>query len=694
DISLVMLGLELDKKARTTTGETLRSIVEDDIGAFSGNRVVAMVAPSGSGKTATVIDLAAQHFVIYCVCSTPRANVSPDFNDPNFITLAKDVEKMYMAVVDEKQGNPFDIDEKVNACASERVELEFLARLLFLQLLLNHDPDLEPRQFFREQTTTGGASTIGTLVHKLKEYDTTTIQAMLRVTQTKLHSHLVPQRHGLVIAVDEAQVAVNDILAGKLISPTALNASSGNRDVLLDSKNQVIPDYRRGFLTPLSATLSGMRATLVILGTALSLQNAEHVHSAVAKEINFTRITDFPQFDASDVNKMISDLVDLSDCEIPPAKRRKLAGRARFSLTIIKRLIVTDRTQISKQATLDSAVDRAIEHVKRGLRDGVRTILWHDITGQASRLLCRMVLANRLRGGKISFSNYDQFDFVNKSLCRLQQHPDGVHLIMDEPIVVEVVEEELKRSGKDSAFTEYLDQLYQIVANFGVASTSKGDALEPLVRRSLQRFNGFRLVDLPFLQDIALPEWCDDLKLQIDGMNTANGFGYTDNGVAADLSFLTECPPNKMLIASYGTRPDGAWFFSDKRYAGSLAIKFYSSSVPQKTHKENETSSDIRGCFLQKDGTLNSTLANIRRDFVASGTPSNLRGILRIHLEFPDVQHGMPATHVLTNSVTGDQDVMVYINLSNMDDFFFEGISEHKDDMARLKKIIGLVCQK
>ncbi|KAF9148998.1 hypothetical protein BG015_009231 [Linnemannia schmuckeri] len=87
------------------------------------------------------------------------------------------------------------------------------------------------------------------------------------------------------------------------------------------------------------------------------------------------------------------------------------------------------------------------------------------------------------------------------------------------------------------------------------------------------------------------------------------------------------------------------------------------------------------------------TNANIRRDFVASGTPSNLRGILRIYLEFSDVQYGMSATHVLTNPVTGDQDVMVYINFSNMDDFFFEGISGHKDDMARLKNVIKLVCQ-
>lgn len=56
-----------------------------------------------------------------------------------------------------------------------------------------------------------------------------------------------------------------------------------------------------------------------------------------------------------------------------------------------------------------------------------------------------------------------------------------------------------------------------------------------------------------------------------------------------------------MLIADEGTRPDGVWFFSDKQYTGSLAIKLYNSPISQDTHKENETSSDIRCCFLKKE---------------------------------------------------------------------------------------------
>ncbi|KAF9079844.1 hypothetical protein BGX29_005901, partial [Mortierella sp. GBA35] len=152
------------------------------------------------------------------------------------------------------------------------------------------------------------------LVNKLRDYDNLAIRSMLREVQTKLHSILVPKRLGLVIALDEAQIAVTGILAGRLISPTALTQNWNNPGILF-VKSQVLPQFRRGFLTPLTATLSNMQATLVILGTALSLQDADHVYSAVAKRTNFSRITDFPRFDEGDVDKIFSDLVDMSDCE-------------------------------------------------------------------------------------------------------------------------------------------------------------------------------------------------------------------------------------------------------------------------------------------------------------------------------------------------------------------------------------------
>lgn len=121
------------------------------------------MAPSGSGKTATVIDLAARHFVTYSVCSIASPTISPGFTDPNFIVLAEDIESMYRAVIQKNQGgwqDAVDTDSEIKALAGERVKIEFLARLFFLLSLLNNDPVLEPRHCFREQTSERGASTI------------------------------------------------------------------------------------------------------------------------------------------------------------------------------------------------------------------------------------------------------------------------------------------------------------------------------------------------------------------------------------------------------------------------------------------------------------------------------------------------------------------------------------------------------
>ncbi|GJJ76488.1 hypothetical protein EMPS_08847 [Entomortierella parvispora] len=635
NIRLVMLGLEQDIKQR---------------------RVMAKLFVRSWTR------MLADQRIFGCIASP---TISPGFTDPNFIILAKDIESMYRAVIHKNQGgwqDAVDTDSEVKALAGERIKIEFLARQLFLLSLLNNNPDLEPRQFFLEQTKESATSTIGDLVNSVRNYDDRTVDALLRKVQSDIRARLLPRDLGVVIALDEAQVAANDILPGKLISPSAL---AKNRKVLFDDKGQLQSEYRRGFLTILSATLSNMRATLVILGTALSLQNADHVYSAVAKQTNDSRITDFPSFSKDEVSTMLSDLVDMEDCVIPEAKRRKLSGRARFVVDVVNHLTKHSSTGDDKQAVLDNAIDKSIEHTLEGLRRPVRSILANDKSGK------------------------DKADFVDKSLCKLRPHPDGIHMVMDEPMVIEAVEIELKASGKDPAFLEYLDQIFQIVTNFGLSTTSKGDAFEPLVRRCLQRFNGYPVVDLPFLQGVNLPAWCHNLILQTDSINTANGLGYTETGLRGDLEFLKKCPSNQMLIAQFGTRPDGLWFFSDNQYAGSLAIKLYSDNISKDLFCSNVTSSNVRGCFLGKDGiSVSKANAAIWQEFLASGTPANLRGVLRIHIELPGVSGGNPVTYVKTDTVNNTEDVMVHINLSNLESFFYEGIPEHRDDVRSLVNMI------
>ncbi|KAK5822311.1 hypothetical protein F5H01DRAFT_363544 [Linnemannia elongata] len=81
--------------------------------------------------------------------------------------------------------------------------------------------------------------------------------------------------------------------------------------------------------------------------------------------------------------------------------------------------------------------------------------------------------------------------WLDEELRAPQQHPSTGKICLDAEAegsaaaaggsVVEAVQEELKASDKDPALSEYLDPLYRIVTNFGVASTSKGDAHAPVL---------------------------------------------------------------------------------------------------------------------------------------------------------------------------------------------------------------------
>ena len=204
--------------------------------------------------------------------------------------------------------------------------------------------------------------------------------------------------------MDEAHIAGNHILAGKLISPSALSRN----EKILDHKKRLEKRYQRGFLTPLCATLSHMRATLVVLGTSLSLSDADHVHTAISKHTNFRRITNFPSINEQDVNNLLKKAIDLSGCEIPPDKRKRLIGRPRFAASVIVQLMESDTNKSdtnTKQEVLNCAVDSAINQAKIDLKSRICNLLTNDKTGNVAHLLSRMVLAYKFHNGKILFQN-------------------------------------------------------------------------------------------------------------------------------------------------------------------------------------------------------------------------------------------------------------------------------------------------
>jgi hypothetical protein len=139
-----------------------------------------------------------------------------------------------------------------------------------------------------------------------------------------------------------------------------------------------------------------------------------------------------------------------------------------------------------------------------------------------------------------------------------------------------------------------------------------------------------------------------------------------------------------MLVELPQTRQDGIWFF-DKSYAGSLAIKLY-STVTTQLHLLNTVSSDIRKCFTISDGTgPNPNAISFYRRFSKSKTLKELQGILRIHAEFPKIPNGEP--YVLVDQ----EDVFVYVDCSNMDAFFDEGVHSDRETMRNIKRMIRYV---
>src|SRR5262249_41877820 len=90
---LAMLGriIDADPKEPEEPNRTLPQIVQDDINN-TARHTVALVGRSGVGKTATVVNLAQHHFVVYIVCSDP--NIKEELVDINFQSLGHKIRKL------------------------------------------------------------------------------------------------------------------------------------------------------------------------------------------------------------------------------------------------------------------------------------------------------------------------------------------------------------------------------------------------------------------------------------------------------------------------------------------------------------------------------------------------------------------------------------------------------------------------
>ncbi|KAF9214440.1 hypothetical protein BGZ59_003688 [Podila verticillata] len=125
----------------------------------------------------------------------------------------------------------------------------------------------------------------------------------------------------------------------------------------------------------------------------------------------------FPLFDNQDVEDVTSELVDMSDCTLPHGKRRKLTGRTRFSVSVVRELFEFHHTNPhTKQTNLGKALIQRLPYQRLNCVITYDTF-WTTMGPAMSHMFsARMVLAYKLQGGKIWFTGDGQADFVDKAL--------------------------------------------------------------------------------------------------------------------------------------------------------------------------------------------------------------------------------------------------------------------------------------
>ncbi|RUS17733.1 hypothetical protein BC937DRAFT_89555 [Endogone sp. FLAS-F59071] len=350
-----------------------------------------------------------------------------------------------------------------------------------------------------------------------------------------------------------------------------------------------------------------MKATLVVLGTAFSLTNVDHVYSAVSKSnYKHIMISNFPTCDEEDVSQLLGKLIDMSDCKIQPEKRQKLVGRCRFTTYVLFALAESGVSEpgMSKQEILNKAIDTAIEKAKTDIETEVSKLLNSNISGNDIHLLSRMVIAFKLTGGRMTFKKPTEADFVNCFVGSIYS------FWIEEPLVIEVVEDELRKKI-NLEFDVYLQHLNSIYTTLDTSSSSRGGIFERLVGETLKLFEGTPLLKLPFLKNIKnLPQWCKETTLWVKRVGTAKELGYSD-GLRGDKEYFEHPQLYEMLYPNHNTRPDVMLLHRDKRnYESwlSVAIKFESSPLNSKTNDLNDTSCDPRLCFPQ-DGWYGESIS-------------------------------------------------------------------------------------
>ena len=206
--------------------------------------------------------------------------------------------------------------------------------------------------------------------------------------------------------------------------------------------------HPRGFLSPINRVLidtAGLNLSIIWAGTALTMLDADSIHSNIGKERILDRIIEEYEPELNP-REWIESLIDTSGCEEvwddPKVNSYELVGRKRLAGRVIMYLSTreTSESPSSKVVRLRRAIKLSIEKHHNAMYNKLLGVCRERI--DVCDAIRQMVIASVLSDGKVSFppyirkDNHEATDLVHIGICQLTLDREESKWILAEPLAI------------------------------------------------------------------------------------------------------------------------------------------------------------------------------------------------------------------------------------------------------------------
>ncbi|KAJ6249742.1 hypothetical protein M0813_16752 [Anaeramoeba flamelloides] len=643
---------------------------------------IYILGVSGCGKTSSIYQLSKSNFVLFfTACSLESIYHQPFPQDKSFQRLCSKISDWNKKVSNESEldsllqslinsdpptfrqqlEDAFKVEKTLAQIKVKQdfymrkvinyyTELMILARIIYLIWLLEKNPQLSPQQFINLQLDSG-SSRIDEIYYELidKFKPINFLGSTLEICDlfiTKLNTLLKERKFlKLYIALDEANTLTKD-----------------SRFILSKRKLE-----KRGIIKPIFFTFNKIcfryRFQLIVSGTALSLSDCSQLMSAIGKE-DFEKgrdlryITNFLPFKEKEIKNFLNYYLNLEQVDQQVLNRLKieLSGRPRWVCRFISELWkYLDKNNNNNDNNNNNNNNKLIdknEVLINILDEKIYKIAENDLGNKLKRIEKEEKLKPL---GKILQDLFYEYILQNKT--SFKPNLIGETSESNEKLWLKILDQGFfyLKQDKGNEFhyipSDYL-ALYvlkkhyttldilkdKIIQMWEMEQQNYGTAFEWLIFYQLMKFNGLKISELPFFDQVKkkdqkkLPKWIRETSINIQyfskNQNRNQNYSYKSNksGAKQDLNMLknsifkhhnsTFDGKNQIYIfPSYSMRCDGIIHFGDNCFI-LIGAKYHKkdNKISSEEAFDNIETTNFLHQFLKiqfQKGNINNNSENI-----------------------------------------------------------------------------------